>query len=223
VREFYKAMRERRFRDAFALSIYKPAIEGLTAEEFEELRPEFEKIAAAVPEEIEISGEQISGDLASVFARVAGNNPAAPPEEIKLIRTDNGWIFGDRESQQIVLREGKQFFPNARIKTHHEEVQSVLLKIVNAEAAYASQHGGQYADLPALVGSKPGLREDMDAAGTLGYTFRVTLGKDGRSYAVNAEPTRYGRTGLLSFYMDPTGIQRKDTGGKPYNPPTKNK
>ncbi|MGI8996241.1 MAG: hypothetical protein ACR2GW_06175, partial [Pyrinomonadaceae bacterium] len=37
VREFYKAMRERRFREAFALSIYKPAIEGLTAEEFEEL------------------------------------------------------------------------------------------------------------------------------------------------------------------------------------------
>lgn len=219
VREFYKAMRERRFREAFALSIYKPAIEGLTAEEFEELRPEFEKIAAAVPEGIEISGEQISGDSAAVFARVAGDNPVGPPEEIKLIRASGGWIFGDRESQQIVLREGKGFFPNARIKTHHEEVQSLLLKIANAEAVYAARHGGAFADLPTLVQSQPGLREEMNAASTLGYAFRVTLGKDGRSYTVNAEPSRYGRTGLLSFHMDPTGIQSKDTGGKPYNPP----
>ncbi len=73
--------------------------------------------------------------------------------------------------------------------------------------------------MPTLVQSQPGLREEMNAASTLGYAFRVTLGKDGRSYTVNAEPSRYGRTGLLSFHMDPTGIQSKDTGGKPYNPP----
>ena len=30
VREFYKAMREKRFREAFALSIYKPVIDGLS-------------------------------------------------------------------------------------------------------------------------------------------------------------------------------------------------
>jgi hypothetical protein len=31
VGEFYKALRERRFREAFALSIYQPALEGLSA------------------------------------------------------------------------------------------------------------------------------------------------------------------------------------------------
>ena len=51
-------MRERRFREAFALSIYKPAIDGLSAAEFEELRPDFEKMAAAIPEKIDISGEE---------------------------------------------------------------------------------------------------------------------------------------------------------------------
>jgi len=218
VREFYKAMRERRFREAFALSIYQPAIESMTPDEFEELRPEFEKIAAAVPEQLAISGEQISGDAASVFAKVSNDSPSAPPEEIKLMRVKGQWIFGDSEGQKAVQREGKQFFTNARIKTHHEEVKAVLLRVANAEALYASQHAGAFADLNALVLSNPSLKEDLDASGTLGYQFRVTLGKDGKSYTVNAEPARHGRTGLLSFYMDPGGIQSRDNGGKTFTP-----
>lgn len=221
VREFYKAMRERRFREAFALSIYQPAIEGMTPDEFEELRPEFEKIAAAVPEQIAMSGEQISGDAASVFAKVSNDNPSAPPEEIKLMRVKGQWIFGDSEGQKAVQREGKQFFTNARIKTHHEEVKAVLLRVANAEALYASQHAGMFADLDTLVLSNPSLKEDLDGSGTLGYQFRVTLGKDGKSYAVNAEPARHGRTGLLSFHMDSGGIQSRDNGGKTFTPSKK--
>ena len=45
VREFYKAMHEKRFREAFDLSIYKPAIDPLKPQEFEDLRPDFEKMA----------------------------------------------------------------------------------------------------------------------------------------------------------------------------------
>jgi len=33
VREFYKAMHEKRFREAFAMSIYKPAVEPLKPQE----------------------------------------------------------------------------------------------------------------------------------------------------------------------------------------------
>ena len=54
VREFYKAMREKKFREAFALSIYKPAIENLNPQEFEDLRPDFEKMAAAIPDTINV-------------------------------------------------------------------------------------------------------------------------------------------------------------------------
>src|SRR6266851_3169621 len=76
VREFYKAMREKRFREAFALSIYKPAIEPLKPQEFEDLRPDFDKMAAAIPEQINLTGEQISGNLATVFVKVKeGDNP----------------------------------------------------------------------------------------------------------------------------------------------------
>src|SRR2546426_1106523 len=70
VREFYKAMRERKFREAFAMSIYKPAIEPLKPQEFDDLRPYFEKMAAVIPEQVNLGGEQISGDTATVFVRV---------------------------------------------------------------------------------------------------------------------------------------------------------
>ncbi len=220
VTEFYKALRERRFRDAFALSIYKPALEGLSAEEFAELQPEFEKLAGAVPEKIEFGGEQISGDTATVFARIGGENSQL--EAITLMRNASGaWIFGDAENEAVVKRDGKEFFLKARIETHHKEVEALLLKMANAQAGYSMQHGGQFADMPALLEGKPTLREDVESAKTLGYNFQITLGKDAKSYKVNAEPVRYGRTGLLSYHMDQTGIQKKDTGGKPYNPPGK--
>ena len=75
VREFYKAMRARKFREAFAMSIYKPAIEGLKSEEFEDLRPDFEKMAAAIPDQVDISGEQTSGDVDSMSTRLPAKTP----------------------------------------------------------------------------------------------------------------------------------------------------
>ncbi len=45
-------MREKKFREAFGMSIYRPAIEGLSQQEFEDLRPDFEKMAFAVSEKI---------------------------------------------------------------------------------------------------------------------------------------------------------------------------
>ena len=66
MRDFYRMMREKKFREAFGMSIYRPAIEGLSAQEFEDLRPDFDKMAIAVsekiPEKVDITGEQISGD-----------------------------------------------------------------------------------------------------------------------------------------------------------------
>jgi hypothetical protein len=220
VSEFYKALRERRFREAFALSIYQPALEGLSADDYAELQPEFEKMAAAVPEKIDFGGEQISGDTATVFARVGGENSQL--EAITLIRGERGgWIMGDAENRELVKKEGKEFFPRRRIETHHAEVEAVLLKLANAQAGYSALNAGRFAEMPALVAGKPALGEDVESARTLGYTFQITVGRDGKTYRVNAEPVRYGRTGLLSYYMDQTGIQKKDTGGKPLNPQAK--
>lgn len=114
VREFYKTLRERKFREAFSLSIYKAAIDPLKSEEFEDLRPDFEKMALAVgeriPAKMEIMGEQISGDLATVFVKVLDSDGKEKMEPAGLIMIDGAWILGDRENLEIVKKAGKKFF-----------------------------------------------------------------------------------------------------------------
>jgi len=215
VREFYKLMRERRFREAFALSIYKPAVEGLSEQELNELRPDFERMGGAIPEKIEVSGEQISGDTATVFVKIAdADKSATEPEPVTLVREAGVWIVGDRDNQQIVRQAGKQFFFEARIQTHHSEVQDVLQRINLAQIAYASQHDGLYGDLAALIAA--GLvPKDIEASESTGYRFHVTLSQDAKKWTASAEPVRYGQTGRLSFLLDQAGIRSADTGGKP--------
>jgi hypothetical protein len=214
VREFYKLMRERKFVEAFALTIYKPAIEGLSAAELDELRPDFERMGSAIPEQIEVSGEQVSNDLATVFVKIANGEKDAQPEPVALMREAGLWIVGDRENQAIVKKAGKQFFFEARIQTHHNEVQAMLQRISIAQLAYATQHNNAYADLPALI-SAGLVTKDIEATDILGYRFHVSLARDAKSWTAGAEPVRYGRTGRLSFFLDQTGIRSADVGGKP--------
>ena len=93
MREFYRLMREKKFREAFGMSIYRPAIEGLSAPEFEDLRPDFEKMAVAVSEKIpatvDITGEQISGDAATVFVKVVDADGKEKIESASLIKINN--------------------------------------------------------------------------------------------------------------------------------------
>src|SRR6266566_3336223 len=177
VREFYKALREKRFREAFALSIYKPAIEGLKPQEFEDLRPDFEKVAGVLPEKVEITGEQISGDQATVFMKVPRDDDPAQSDiaPISLIRAGDSWILGDKDNQEVVRKAGKKFFFDARIDTHHSEVQAMLQRINLAQLAYFQQHGGLFADLPTLitVGLLP---KDLEGTESTGYRFHITLG-----------------------------------------------
>lgn len=220
VREFYKAMREKRFREAFALSIYKPAIEGLKPQEFEDLRPDFEKVAGVLPEKVEITGEQISGDEATVFMKVPREDDPAQSDiaPISLIRAGGSWILGDKGNQEVVKKAGNKFFFDARIDTHHSEVQSMLTRINLAELVYAQQHNAQFGDLAAViaVGLLP---KDLEGTESTGYRFHITLGKDAKSFRVGAEPAQYGRTGRLSFFMDQAGVRSGDVGGKPLPAP----
>lgn len=215
VREFYKAMHEKRFREAFALSIYKPAVEGLKPEQFEDLRPDFDLMAAAIPDKVEVNGEQVSGDTATVFVKVPDVTDAADqPTPVPLIRVNGAWIVGDKENQTVVNKAGNDFFFNLRMTTHQNDVTDMLQKISVAELIYAQQHNGLYGDLAALTGA--GLvPKDIEGTITTGYKFRVNLGKDAKTFTVNAEPAQYGHTGKLSFFMDQSGIRSGDNTGKP--------
>jgi hypothetical protein len=218
VREFYKAMRERKFREAFAMSIYKPAIDGLKAEEFEDLRPDFEKMAIAVnekfPDKVDITGEQISGDSATVFVRVMDSDGKEKIEPASLIKINDYWILGDRDNLELVKKTGKQFFFEARISAHHNDVQDMLTRISLAEVVYNQQHNGQYGNLAELImaGLVP---KDLEGTESTGYRFHITRSTDGKTWNATAEPAQYGRTGRLSFFLDQAGVKSGDTGGKP--------
>lgn len=220
VREFYKAMRERRFREAFSMSIYKPAIEPLKPQEFAELLPDFEKVAAVIPEQVNIGGEQVSGEIATVFVKVKEGDAPEKAEPIALILVDGTWIIGDRENQAIVKKAGKQFFFNARIDTHHDEVQAMLTRISLAQLLYSQQHDGLFADLARLI-SLGLLPKDLEGTESTGYRFHVNAPAGGKTWNAAAEPALYGRTGRLSFYMDAAGVRSSDTGGKPLAPVVK--
>jgi hypothetical protein len=222
VREFYKAMREKRFREAFDMSIYKPAIDPLKPQEFEDLRPDFEKMAAVVPEQVNLGGEQVSGDLATVFVKVKEGDGPETAEPVTLIRVNNVWIIGDKENEAIVKKAGKQFFFSARIDTHHDEVQAMLTRVSLAELLYSQQHNGLFADLPTLI-SLGLLPKDLEGTESTGYRFHVNAPDGGKTWNAAAEPAAYGRSGKLSFFLDASGVRSGDIGGKPLAPaPSKN-
>ncbi|MDT7808044.1 MAG: hypothetical protein QOJ70_1857 [Acidobacteriota bacterium] len=213
-RAFYTALREARFRDALMMSVYRPAIEGLSAPDLEEMRVDFERLAAQVPPDFEFTGEQVSGDDATVFMK-SGEGKDLKIEPVYLIRGAGGaWIVGDRAGAAEVKRQGKKFFLEQRIAAHESDAEDMLKRIQAAEIAYSFQNAGSFGDLSALVrtGYVP---QDILGTETTGYRFSVAAAPDGKSYAARAEPERYGRTGRLSFYMDKSGIQKKDAGGKP--------
>jgi len=218
MRDFYRMMRERKFREAFDISIYRAAIEGLSTQEFDDLKPDFDKMAVAVsekiPEKVDITGEQIGGDIATVFVKVVDADGKEKIEPASLIKIDNAWIVGDRENLEMVRKEGKKFFFEARINAHHSDVQDMLTRISLAQVVYAQGHNGQFGNMAELVAAGL-IPKDIEGPESTGYRFQVVRAADGKSWYATAEPAQYGRTGRLSFFLDASGVRSGDTGGKP--------
>jgi hypothetical protein len=218
MRDFYRLLREKKFREAFGMSIYRPAIDALSAQEFEEFRPDFEKMALAVSEKIpptvDVSGEQVSGDTATVFVKVLDGDGKEKVEPATLIKVDNGWIVGDRENLELVKKAGKKFFFEARINAHHADVQDMMTRISLAQVVYSQGHNGQFGNTAELItaGLVP---KDIEGIDSTGYRFQIVRAADGKSWYATAEPAQYGHTGRLSFYLDASGVRSGDSGGKP--------
>lgn len=217
VRQFYKALGEKRFRDALMATALRPAIESLSAQEIEELRPDFERMAAD-SDKIQLTGEQISGERASVFLKLQSDGPTDPPVEVQLRRTSGNWmLIFNEEVERAAKRDGNKYFFKLRIEAHEQEAENMLVNIAQKQLVYSLQHDGMFTDLQTLVKERL-LPEDVLSSQSTGYNFHVTLSADKKSYTAGAEPAVYGRTGLQSFYMDPKGIRKADTGGKPFAP-----
>ena len=214
VKQFYQHLRARRYVEGFRLSVYSSAIEGLSEEEMRNLEPEFTRIAAVLPAEIETRGEQISGDQATVFVRLPAEQRM---QEVALVHVDGRWRVGDRETYQIARQQGRSFFFNARVRVGEAEAREWLLEIMGAEYVYFRAKE-RFATLEELV-NLGGVSKQLVNGSESGYRFRLAVGEDGKSYRVIAVPAEYGRTGRLSFYVDQSYVLRaEDKEGQPATP-----
>ena len=221
VRTFYKHLREKRFREAVFLTNLRPAVEGLTDSELKEFSLDFEKIAGRIPSNVEINGEIISGDQATVTA----NLPAEDEDknEIQTIRLRNQsgvWVILTVEptAEARIRKEGKAYFYNLKVETHEQEAREMLERISKAQLAYSLQHGGDYTGLDGLVDAGL-LPADAKTSDSTGYNYKIDLLSQNKRYTAAATPAVYGKTGRLSFLLrqDEKGVSRvssKDTGGK---------
>jgi hypothetical protein len=225
VLEFYKAMRERRFREALMMTNLRPAVESLSAQEMEDLASDFEGMAARVPQKIETSGEQVSGASASVF--VKSNDPRTGElqlEEVKMRRENNAWtiLTGDAETETRAKTEGKNYFFKLRLETRHADIELTLQDVIQAQLKYSLQNNGMFTDLHTLAKERLLPNELLDPA-VMGYRFNIQLSADRKRYTVNAEPSVYGKTGKLSFLLESQSeksagprIRNADKNGAPY-------
>jgi hypothetical protein len=210
---FYKALREKRYLDGFRLSVYKDAVEGLSADELRQLEPDFARTFSGIPEKIEPVSEHVDGDSATVslkFEGTAGTQPVA------LIRVGGRWLVGDAEALRLVQSQGREFFFNARMSVNEGEAAEMLYRIIGAQTIYARQKQGLYASLDELI-LLGGIPKDWESGTSGGYHVTLRVASDQKSFFVTAEPIQYGKTGKLSFYADLDNLRAEDLKGKPAN------
>lgn len=225
VRAFYRHLREKRFRDALFLTNLRPAIESLNDNELKEFSLDFEAIAGQVPAEIEINGEIITGETATVTANLPNDDGDKKElQTIKLKKEGEFWIIltADEETAKTIKAEGKNYFFNLRIQTHEQEAKRMLDRIFKAQLAHSLQNGGLYADMPTLI-SGGLLPDDIKTSESTGYNFAIDLAGDKKKYSATATPAEYKKSGVQSFLivLDAKGrpaISAKDNGGKVFRP-----
>ena len=210
VRKFYDLLRHKRYFEGFSVSVYRAALDGLKEEELRELEPDFERLASSLPELVQIEGEQVSGDRASVFVKLPNEQKA---QEVTLIRQSGQWIVGDLDTQKYVKKQGRNFFFNERIRVSEAEANEWMQEILGYELIYfkAKQRYATFTDL-----AKSGSVSEQLLSGTVsGYVFEILVSPDAQKFSATARPVAYGRTGRLSFYADQTNLVRaEDKSGK---------
>lgn len=222
VRAFYRLLREKKFREAIFLTNLKPAIQNLNDTELKDFAVDFETIAGQVPAELEINGEIITGDMATVTVKLPKDDGGEKETQpIKLKKENDVWtiLSTDEEAGKRIRQEGKNYFYNLRIKTHEDEAGKMLERISKAEIAYSLQHGGAFTEMSTLVAAGY-LPDDIQSSDSTGYGYAVTLLPAKNQYIATATPANYGKSGKLSYllYLDGKGMSHvtsKDNGGRP--------
>lgn len=222
VRAFYQKLRDKKYREAIFLTNLRPAVEGLTDTELKEFEVDFQKITEQIPSNLQINGEVVSGDNATVTLKLPDEDSGKQDvQQIELRKDSDVWVIltMDAVSEAKIKKEGKNFFYALRIETHEDEARSMLERISKAQLAHMVQNGGVFGDIKALAEAKL-LPEDALTAESTGYNYAVDLAADKKSYTATATPAEYNKSGRLSFAFASDGrsipkIVSKDNGGKP--------
>jgi hypothetical protein len=197
--------------EGFHYSIYRGAIEGLTPAELQDLEPDFARTFSEIPDKIEVKSERITGDNAIVVLKFAGQEEV---QTVGLIREGKDWLVGDQESFAIVKQQGRAFFFNTRMEVNETETAKMLSRIYGAEIIYAKNFDGHYMDMAEMI-KRQAVPEDFSDGESNGYKIVVTVSADKKNFTLNAVPVVYGKTGRLSFYIDPEGFRAEDLKGQP--------
>jgi len=208
---FYRALKAKHYLEGFRHSVYRAAVEGLSADDLRDLEPDFARTFSAIPEKIDVRGEQITGDTAIVFLKFDGIEEL---QQVALIREGGRWLVGDQDSLAMVRAQGRHFFFNARITVNEGEAHEMMLRIIGAELIYSRKFDGRNASLQELV-RLGGLPKDVESQETSGYRFELMLSPDAKTFFATATPLSYGKTGKLSFYADINGVRAEDLKGAP--------
>jgi hypothetical protein len=222
VRVFYKNLRENRFREAMFLTNLRPAIEGLTDAELADLQLDLAAIAQQIPAVIEINGEIISGNYATVTAKLPDNETKQITiQEIRLRNEGNYWIILtiNEEAEAAVKKEGNKYFFNLRLQTHEAEAKAMMERIYKAQMVYALQNGGLYGEMKSLVEGGL-LPEDALTSASTGYNYKVVVSSDKKTFYATAEPAAFGKTGKVSYLLElddkkKTRLTAKENQGQP--------
>jgi hypothetical protein len=208
---FYRALKEKRYIEGFHHSVYRGAVEGLSAAELQELEPDFVRTFTQIPDKIDAQGEQINGDTAVVTLKFDGTEQ---PQTVALIRAGGEWLVGDQAALAEVKQQGRAYFFNARMLANEDEVVDMLQHIIGAEVIYGRKYLGRCAPLAELI-RLGGVPKDMETGVVNGYRYTMILSADQSSFTATAAPVVYGKTGRLSFYADINGIHAQDLKGQP--------
>lgn len=211
VRLFYKNLREKRFREAMMMTNLRVAVEDLSDSEMQDLSSDFEPLAAQVPAELEINGEIITNNLATVTAKLPNDETGRIElTQLELRLEKNKWVMliAEAEAEGLAKKEGKNYFFKLRIETHHVEAQNMMERIAKAQTLYSMQNNGAFGEIQNLI-EKGFLPEDVLNTQSTGYRFTVKLEASGARYVATAEPAVYGRTGKLSFLLEGGGADQK--------------
>ena len=207
---FYRALKEKRYVEGFRHSVYRGAVEGLSAAELQELEPDFARTFAQIPDRITPQGEQVAGDTATVTLKFAD---AEAPQAVALIRVGGEWLVGDQAALAEVKQQGRAYFFNARMIANEDETVDILQHIVGAEVIYGRKYPGRAASLAELI-RLGGVSKEMETGVVGGYRYAMALSADQSSFTVSAVPVAYGKSGRLSFYADINGIRAQDLKGQ---------